>query len=184
VPPPPRHSSTPQPFDLRAASTADAERLTRAVMDGLEGYRSFAPPGWAPPSFLHEVEHLRRLLGDEQVWCLLAEAAGQLVGQVTVLPAAHAARPVDDRALAHLRNLFVRHDFWGTGVASALHAAAVDAARDRGFAQMRLFTPARHDRARRFYEREGWVPAGEEFHDAAPDLVLIEYRYALRNRRP
>ena len=45
---------------------------------------------------------------------------------------------------------------------------------------MRLFTPVGHGRARRFYEREGWVPAGEEFHDAGPDLVLIEYRYALR----
>jgi hypothetical protein len=52
-------------------------------------------------------------------------------------------------------------------------------ARERGSARMRLFTPAGHGRARRFYEREGWVPAGEEFHAAGPNLVLIEYRYAL-----
>jgi hypothetical protein len=35
------------------------------------------------------------------------------------------------------------------------------------------------ERARRFYEREGWAAAGGEFHDPAPDLVLVEYRLEL-----
>jgi GNAT superfamily N-acetyltransferase len=176
------HGSTPQPVPLRAATTSDAERLARAVHDELDGYRSFAPQGWTPPSVSAEVANLRGLLGDERVWCLLAEAAGQVVGQITFLPAVRAVRPVDDPALAHLRNLFVRRDRWGTGLAGALHAAAVEAARERGFAQMRLFTPAAHARARRFYEREGWVAAGDEFHDPGPDLVLVEYRCALGDR--
>ena len=60
------------------------------------------------------------------------------------------------------------------------YAAAVRAARERGYAALRLFTPAGHGRARRFYEREGWVAAGDEFHDPGPDLVLVEYRYPLR----
>jgi GNAT superfamily N-acetyltransferase len=183
VPDQARHSSTPRPFEFRGATTADAERLGRAVVEGVEDYPAFAPPGWTPPSLADEAEHLRGLLGDEQVWCLLAEADGEVVGQVTVLPAARAARPVDDPALAHLRNLFVRRDFRGTGLASALDAAAVEVARERGFAELRLFTPAGHARARRFYEREGWVPAGEEFHDPAPGLVLMEYRYALLQGR-
>jgi hypothetical protein len=34
-------------------------------------------------------------------------------------------------------------------------------------------------RARRFYEREGWVATGDEFYDPVPDLVLLEYRRAL-----
>jgi GNAT superfamily N-acetyltransferase len=113
------------------------------------------------------------------VWCLFAESGGRVVGQITVLPAARAARPADDAALAHVRNLFVDREFWGMGLASALHDAAVQAARERGFAQMRLFTPAAQRRARRFYEREGWVQVGEEFHDPAPGLVFVEYRYTL-----
>jgi hypothetical protein len=44
---------------------------------------------------------------------------------------------------------------------------------------MRLFTPVAQARARRFYEREGWRPRGEEFHVAALGLVLIEYRVAV-----
>jgi GNAT superfamily N-acetyltransferase len=145
----------------------------------MEDYRSFAPPGWVPPRLSEEVEVLHRLLGDEEVWCLLAEAEGRLVGQITVLPAARAARPVEDPGLAHLRNLFVHRDLWGTGLARALHGAAVEAARERGYGAMRLFTAAGQERARRFYEREGWAPVGEGFHDAGPGLVLMEYRYAL-----
>lgn len=176
---PSRHRSVPPPPSFRAARTSDAERLARAVVEGVEVYKSFAPRGWTPPSLPSEIELLRGILGDERTWCLLAEAEGQLVGQITVLPAARAARPVDVPTLAHLRNLFVRRDLWGTGLASALHDAGVAAARERGFAQMRLFTPAAHGRARRFYEREGWLAAGEQFHDAGPDLVLIEYRRPL-----
>jgi GNAT superfamily N-acetyltransferase len=171
-------------ISLRPATTSDAERLARASVEGLEGYRSFAPPGWALPSPSAEAEFLRASLGDERVWCLLAEADGEVAGQIMVLPAARAARPVDDPELAHLRNLIVHRDFWGTGLARDLHAAALDAALERGFAEMRLFTPARHGRARRFYEREGWVQVGEEFHAPGPDLVLAEYRFALRPRRP
>ena len=109
---------------------------------------------------------------------------GALAGQVTILPAARAPHPVPGSALAHLRNLFVERDFWGTGLARTLNAAAVEAARERGYEELRLFTPARQDRARRFYEREGWVQVGEPFHDPGPDLALVEYRYALRSERP
>jgi GNAT superfamily N-acetyltransferase len=176
--------AAPQQVTFRRATISDAERLGQAVIEGVEGYRSFAPRGWRPPSLADEVEHLRGLLGDGQVWCLLAVADGRLAGQITVLPAARAARPVDDPALAHLRNLFVCEDRWGTGLAGALHAEGVEAARERGCAELRLFTPAAHGRARRFYEREGWLPAGEPFHDPVPDLVLVEYRHALREPPP
>jgi GNAT superfamily N-acetyltransferase len=101
------------------------------------------------------------------------------VGQVTVLPVALAARPVPEPRLAHLRNLFVDRGHWGTGLAATLLGAAVATARERGHAEMRLFTPARHARARRFYEREGWTPAGAEFHDRGPGLPMVEYRRAL-----
>jgi GNAT superfamily N-acetyltransferase len=167
---------------FRPGTVADADGLARQVADGLEVYRSFAPEGWEPPPQAHEAQHLRTLLAEPDVWCLVAERRGRLVGQVTVLPAARAARPVEDPGLAHLRNLFVDPECWGTGLASALNAAALGAAGDHGFTRMRLFTPAAHGRARRFYEREGWVPEGEEFHDPAPGLVLVEYRHALREQ--
>ncbi|MGN6868545.1 MAG: GNAT family N-acetyltransferase, partial [Solirubrobacteraceae bacterium] len=120
-------------------------------------------------------------LADADVCCLVAESGTELVGQITLLPAARAARPVDDSSLAHISNLIVRRDHWGGGLASALHRAALEAAHARGFTALRLFVAAGQARARRFYEREGWLPASEPFarHDG---LTFVEYRYRLRAR--
>jgi GNAT superfamily N-acetyltransferase len=163
----PRVTAPPVPSNVafRAAKPSDADRLAEGVIEALEDYPSFAPPGWSAPSPAHEAEGVGRLLADDDVWCLLAEADGELVGQITLLPAARSAHPTEDPRLGHLRNLFVRRDFRGTGLAGALHAAAVAEARARGFAELRLFTPAAHARARRFYEREGWAAIGDDFHD-------------------
>jgi GNAT superfamily N-acetyltransferase len=161
---------------FRAAKAPDAEPLARAVIEGFELYREFAAPGWEPPPLADEIALQRELLADETTWCRLAEAEGRIVGQVTFLPAERAAVAVAEPSLAHLRNLFVDRPYWGSGLARELHDAAVAEARPRGFEHMRLFTPARHGRARRFYEREGWSVAGDEFYAEGPALVIVEYR--------
>jgi GNAT superfamily N-acetyltransferase len=166
---------------LRRASIADAEPLARGVIEGVEDYPSFAPPGWTAPSFEAELKHLRELLTDPDVCCLIGESDGALVGQITILPAASAPHPVEDASLAHISNLFVRRDHWGAGLATDLHHSAVEAAGARGFTQLRLFVAAGQARARRFYEREGWVPVSEPFDDPSPGLTMIEYRYRVRD---
>jgi GNAT superfamily N-acetyltransferase len=164
---------------FRTATLSDVDALARAVAEGLEGYRAFAPDGWAPQPAQEEAGHLRALLADERVWCRLAEDERGLAGQVTVLPASSAARPLDDPAVGHLRNLFVRRDRWGSGLAKALHAAALEAARERRYREMRLFSAAAQARARRFYEREGWALVGEPAHVPRVGLVMVEYRRTL-----
>jgi GNAT superfamily N-acetyltransferase len=164
---------------FRRPTPADAEPLARAVLEGFDTYRDFTPPGWQPPPPDAELEHTRVALADEDTWALLAEEDDRVVGQVSFLPAARAVRPVDDSTLAHFRNLFVDQGFWGTGLARELHATAIAAARERGFEQMRLFTPAGHGRARRFYEREGWSQLGEPFDEPALGMAIVEYRLAL-----
>jgi hypothetical protein len=54
--------------------------------------------------------------------------------------------------------------------------AAVEDAGARGFGALRLFVAEGQARARRFYERERWRPAGPPFFDAAPGLSMVEYR--------
>jgi GNAT superfamily N-acetyltransferase len=73
----------------------------------------------------------------------------------------------------------VRNDRWGSGLARELHDAAVAEARGRGFTAMRLFAAAGQGRARRFYEREGWVQQGDPSYDPAPGLEMVEYRIAI-----
>ena len=45
--------------------------------------------------------------------------------------------------------------------------------------RMRLFTPERHARARRFYEREGWVPRGDRRPESDFGMDIVEYRRPL-----
>ena len=93
--------------------------------------------------------------------------------------AAQSRRPTDEEGLAHLQNLFVIRDHWGTGLATALLDAAVEIAGERGYQRVRLFTPVAQARARRFYEREGWTETGETFEDSALPFPMIEYRFEL-----
>jgi GNAT superfamily N-acetyltransferase len=168
---------------LRRATIADAESLVGGFIEGVADYPSFAPPGWTAPSFDAELKHLRGALADPEVCCLIAESEGALVGQITILPAARAPHPVADPSLAHISNLFVRRDHWGAGLATDLHRAALEVATARGVRELRLFVAAGQARARRFYEREGWLPEGDPFDDPVPGLTMIEYRYRLGNAR-
>jgi GrpB-like predicted nucleotidyltransferase (UPF0157 family)/GNAT superfamily N-acetyltransferase len=172
-------------FAFRAAVPQDAEQLGRAVAEGFQSYLSFAPAGWTPRSAEDEIELLRALLERDDFYCLLARAERTpaervLAGHVGFLPAIRAWRAVEDSGLAHLRQLFLAPDYWGTGLARMLHTRALHAARERGFTAIRLFTPTGQARARRFYEREGWTVNGEPFCDPGFGLQLVEYHRSLR----
>jgi GNAT superfamily N-acetyltransferase len=166
-------------WSLRPAVPSDAERIGAVLTEGFDGYRSFSPPGWEPPDPEAELKRLRSFLPSDEVWCLVAEEDGEIAGHVAIMPARIHPHPSDDDSMGHLWQLFVRERWWGTGLAAALHAEAVREASARGFTTMRLFTPAAQARARRFYEREGWTPAGEPFDDLDFGMPLVEYRRAI-----
>jgi GNAT superfamily N-acetyltransferase len=165
-------------FTFRQAGLADATAVGRGVAAGFDGYREFAPPFWRPPALAAQIEHLRRRFDGGQLWCLLAEHDGALAGQVSFVPASAATASVDDPGLAHLSGLFVEPRWWGSGLATQLHTAALEEAAARGYSAMRLFTPSGQARARRFYEREGWTRTGREL-DIAGGLATVEYRRRL-----
>ena len=165
-------------YTLRAAMGADAERMVGVTTEGFETYREFAPPDWSPPSADEELERLRELLPDPDVWYVVAEHEGDVIGHVGFLPATRSRWGADDASLAHFRQLFVARAHWGSGLARMLHRAAIAEATARGFSAMRLFTPAGQARARRFYEREGWAVTAS----GAPGLnglEIVEYRRSL-----
>ena len=146
-------------------SAEHAHSLVLGVAIAFDGYRAFAPEGWQPPDELtpQNVERVASEIADPASFALMAVYEGDPIGHVLWV-----AKPDH----IHLRHLFVLEPWWGTDVARTLHARAVEAAAGR---PMRLYTPAAHARARRFYEREGWVPHGERF-DEGFGLALAEYR--------
>jgi len=161
---------------FRRAATEDAGRLAAVLVEGFHTYREFAPQDWRVPAVEEVAEVLAERLPKPTVWCLLAEQGSRVAGYVALLPAADARWPVSEPGLAHFWMLFVRAPWWGSGLASRLHEASRDAAVQRGFTAMRLFTPADQARARRFYEREGWTLAGAPFRDEEVGLFVVEYR--------
>lgn len=98
---------------------------------------------------------------------------------MTISAAAASAEPLDDPGLAHLRHLFVARGEWGGGLARRLHAGALEHAAGLGYRAIRLFVPSAQTRARRFYERRGWLPEGSP-RDSALGIEVVEYRHALR----
>jgi GNAT superfamily N-acetyltransferase len=164
---------------FRTSTPADAGEIAHTLELAFDGYREIAPPGWSPPPI--EEEPIRVRLRNPAVWCQVAEADGGLVGHVALTPASlHSSHPVDDPTLAHLWQMFVRREHWGSGIAAALHASVLEEARRRGYTEFRLYTPVAQLRARGFYEREGWRVRGEAFAEPAfGGMELIEYRRSL-----
>jgi GNAT superfamily N-acetyltransferase len=164
---------------FRTSTPADAAEIAQTLELAFDGYRDIAPPGWAPPPV--DEDPIRVRLRNPAVWCQVAEAHGVLAGHVALTPASlHASYPIDDPTLAHLWQMFVRREHWGSGIATTLHGAVLDEARRRGYREFRLFTPALQLRARGFYEREGWRSAGDAFaEDTLGGMQLVEYRRPL-----
>jgi GNAT superfamily N-acetyltransferase len=161
---------------FRAGIPGDAPQIAPLVYAGFESYRPFAVPGWEPPALEGERDRIAATLARPSVWCELAHDGDRLVGHVGWFPAAESRIPSDEPGLLHFWQLFVARDWWGSGLATRLHADAVTAAAERGYAALRLWTPADHGRGRRFYEREGWALSRERFEDPAFGMDCVEYR--------
>jgi GNAT superfamily N-acetyltransferase len=170
-------------LQLRRAGVGDLAAVNRHVQAGFDSYAAFASAGWQPPQVATEVQTTTTLLEDPDTWALIALHDGEPVGHVAFFPGRERAAteaPSDWRTrpvipgVAHLWQLFVLAPWWGHGVAPALHTAAVTEMRGRAFTRARLYTPTAHERARRFYERRGWVATGDAFHEGLA-LELTEY---------
>ena len=157
-------------MNLRAAQPSDIPALLEITVEGFDTYREFAGPQWRMPGF----GDLGDRVIDEAAWWWLAEDPDP-VGHALMIPAARSREPVDDPALGHVLQLFVRPSHWGSGAARALHAAMVEEAPNRGWTELRLFTPEAQHRARRFYEREGWRLVGR-MEDTPLGFPVVEYR--------
>ena len=163
---------------FRRAGIDDAPALARTTQLGFESYRSWAPRGWRPPDHRLEIRGIRERLRRPDVWCLVAlEPGGEPAGHVGFLAAAEREPPYAGiPGRAHLWMLFVRPPWWGTGLATRLHAMATEAAGRQGYRTMQLYTPSGQVRARAFYEREGWRLDGPAFAEPLLDLELVRYR--------
>jgi GNAT superfamily N-acetyltransferase len=164
-------------FELRVATVEDAETIAETSQIGFASFRAWAGPAFDPPPAALGLAQVREGLARPSTWALIAFSGGEPAGHVSVAQARERAEPRPDiPGLAHLWQLFVRPPWWGSGLATQLNALAVANAAERGFATIRLFTPADHGRARAFYEREGWSTDGIRHPEPLLGIDLMEYR--------
>lgn len=167
----------PARIDVREARTEDLPAIVLAHLDAeTVTLRAVFPSGfleiWQPT-----------IEGLTHAWTKHMEdhAAGEtvLVGLLDdeVVGVAHAG-PTDEAGSAVLRALYVQSNAWGSGVGRALHAATLERLREAGFGEARLQVIHGNERARRFYEREGWTVSGPAERNQF-ELPLVPYRRTL-----
>ena len=107
----------------------------------------------------HTRDGWRAELADPAFAIRLAEWRGEAVGYAKLGPR---SLPVEPRGPAiELRQFYFLAPAQGTGAAHAMLRWAIDAARDRGAADLYLSVFVDNHRARRFYERHGFERIGE-----------------------
>jgi GNAT superfamily N-acetyltransferase len=153
---------------IRAARREDAEEFVRAHEAAWDAVGVIEQRLCDLVPFEQRVQMfedgLTKVGHDAQVW--IAEREERIIGLVTCRR---------ERDSAELRDLYVVPDAWGSGVAAALHDTARDWMRNRADEAI-LWVGEANTRARRFYEREGWMADGER---RASTLGPPELRYRL-----
>jgi RimJ/RimL family protein N-acetyltransferase len=161
------------PWSLRTATPDDAPRIGASLRAAMRRFRDISPPGWTAPQ--PPDDELRATLSDPDVRCVLAEPGGVLAGHVLWRPVIGSTRgPQDDPSAAYLGQLYVQPAWWGTPLATRLMSSALDDARAAGFTRIHLVTPAAGGRARRFYERLGFLPTAPAADDLRFGMPTID----------
>jgi lincosamide nucleotidyltransferase A/C/D/E len=89
-------------------------------------------------------------------------------------------RPDDgSRTAAQVGALYSDPTAWGTKAGWTVLSTAVAFLRGQGFDDLTLWMLKGNERARRFYDRAGWAPVGEEQTTQTPAGSYVEVRYRL-----
>jgi ribosomal protein S18 acetylase RimI-like enzyme len=171
------------PIRVRPARSEDAGAIAEIQLIGL--FDAFA--GHVPAEAFD-----RRSLPERRDWwageiaalaprgeVLVAEAGGRIVGFVRVGPTRDGDE--DAETTGELMTIFVAPDLVGRGIGRALIDAARTALRAAGFTAATLWLAVGNERARRFYEADGWRLDGGKKLEPVGDAraPCVRYRIAL-----
>lgn len=106
----------------------------------------------------------------------VAERDGRLVGFTYVGP--DELDGVVDPDAAMLRAIHLEPTEQGRGTGRTLMLDALHTMRSRGYTRATLWVLRANAHARRFYERGGWTPTGDERDDHLGPVVTRQLRYA------
>ena len=165
-------------FTIRPATRQDLTTITDVLVEGFSTYRRWSPIGWEPPTRAAMLLGLMHKFGKDGSWSLLAFKDGDPAGQASARP----ERDPDGEVvagMARLTQLFILEKHWGSGLAVELHELVLEGMREREYDRACLWAAVGQERARAFYEREGWVATGQLDPESELGLELMEYERGL-----
>jgi ribosomal protein S18 acetylase RimI-like enzyme len=105
---------------------------------------------------------------------LVGEHAGAVVGFVTF---GRPDDPQEDPTVGQLHAIYLDPTYWNQGYGRALFAAAESGLAEARYRGALLWVLETNARARRFYERAGWIADGTKKVEARGNVELREARY-------
>lgn len=143
---------------IRPATEDDFASLSQLYFD-VDALHHRALPGLfrAPDAITRSVEFIKGVLANEENLMLVAEWDGELIGFIhaTVHDLEHPF--MVPQRVAHIHDIVVAEAFRGRGAAPAMLTQAVDWAAEQGATQIQLNVFEFNDRARAFYEKNGFL---------------------------
>ena len=166
-------------FTVREGARHDLSAMADNLEAGFLSYRTWADANWEPPSRVEMLLGMMQRFQHDGSWSFVGFADNEPAGHVTSRPELDEhehPRP----GVTRMTHLFLRRDYWGSGLADLLHARMLESMVQRGYESAVLWTPSGAARARAFYERRGWqLTGGIEAADNGLGLELIEYALEL-----
>ena len=160
---------------VRPARPEDADAIARVQVETWRATYAHAVPAesLAQVDVGARAEMWRRFLAGDSA-TFVGEIDGEIRGFVNV------GKSRDHPGMGELFSIYVLPRAWGSGLGTALIERGEEELRSRGFTSATLNVLADNPRARRFYERQGWV-AGETFQDTllGHEVELARYRTEL-----
>ncbi len=168
------------PLQIRPAQVADAEGIASVhVKTWQHAYRGQIPDDYLDGmSIERRTARWRELLADPTAYgrVLVAELDGRIVGFCGI----GRSRDADaDDAVGELYAIYIDAQSMNHGVGSALLKVGLAYLIDQGYARATLWVMESNRRARRFYERKGWVVDGTRRTESIANTVVPEVRYVI-----
>jgi len=166
--------------EIRRARPADAPAIAEVHVRSWQG----AYPGLIPQDYLDALRPEDRvgwwrdaLATTPWPVVLVAEEDGAVIGFASVSP----TRDADDDSstVGELQTIYLHPDAFGRGKGASLLHAALEVLRTAGFTEATLWALETNTRARRFYERHGFVNDGVTKRHDWIAFVATDVRYRI-----
>ena len=146
--------------------------IGRIYVDGWRSaYKGIMPQGYLDRMDVDEIAAKHRAMARPEL--VMLDDEGKYIGASVICPSREADKP----GWGEVKTMYLLPEYQGRGLGQVFMDAALAELKQMGFAKIYLWTQAKNYRARRFYEKYGFIK-GDELNIYTVDGVdLPEYCY-------